>query len=242
MSNQNSNNQPPADPNAQAVVPANTDPKKGPVAPPTPKGSRKIRANVTAELMAKEFVPPEKKAANLANAVWHATKQYSFMGTVLQCLNISYVHTIPTAGVMFNNDMKRWDLLINPNFFCNKLNDPQRVAVLMHELYHITHKHPFRAPFMKLPQRKRLIMNIAADMAINQYITGLPKGCQSCPPIDSKKKCTNEQCAGRTIDVADFFDEDEKTKTRTPWPTKKTMEFYYEKLLERFDDPEDDDE
>jgi predicted metal-dependent peptidase len=229
----------PADPAAAAAAAAK---KKADNTPPTPKGGGRIRGTVTQELMKKEYVEPAKKQADLSNAIWHATKKYNFLGTVLQCLNISYVHTIPTAGVMFNNDMKRWDLLINPHFFCNKLNDPQRVAVLIHELYHITHKHPFRAPFMKLAPRKRMIMNIAADMAINQYINDLPAGCQQCPPIESGQPCTNEKCPGRCIDIAMYKDKDPKTGVETPWERKRTMEFYYEKLIELFKDSDKDDD
>jgi predicted metal-dependent peptidase len=131
-------------------------------------------------------------------------------------------------------------MYINPFFFCRKLNKDQRKAILLHELAHITNKHPLRVPFMKISSRKRMIMNIAADMAINQYIKHLPTGCQQCPPHDSGQPCPNEMCPGRCIDVKDFFDEDLKTRVKTPWKDNQTMEFYYQKLITRFDDPDDD--
>jgi predicted metal-dependent peptidase len=141
---------------------------------------------------------------------------------------------------MFNTDAKRWDMLVNPYFFCKKLTAPQRKAVFIHELSHITHKHPLRVPFMKISARKRMLMNIAADMAINQFIKDLPKGCQQCPPADEMKPCPNEMCAGKCIDVNDYSDVDEKTKNKIAWPINQTMEAYYERLIKRFEDPDDD--
>jgi predicted metal-dependent peptidase len=143
---------------------------------------------------------------------------------------------------MFNTDAKRWDMLINPFFFCKKLNAQNRKAVLLHELSHITHKHPFRVPFLQISPRKRILMNIAADMAINQFIQGLPSGCPQCPPVEQMKPCPNEMCAGRCIDVKDYYDVEEKTSKKMPWQINQTMEFYYEKLLTKFDDPDDEDQ
>lgn len=201
--------------------------------------SSRIRSTVTKDIMDKEFVTVEEKTQCLATAIYETSKTHPFLGSVLQCLTISYAHTLPTAGILFNTDAKRWDMLINPFFFCRKLNGPQRKAVLIHELSHITHKHPLRVPFMKISARKRMLMNVAADMAINQFIKDLPKGCASCPPPEEIKQCPNEMCPGRCIDVADFFDTDEKTKAKLAWPMNQTMEAYYEKLIKRFDDPED---
>lgn len=203
--------------------------------------SSKIRSSVSKDLMDKEFVSVEDKSQALATAIYETSKTHPFVGSVLQCLTISYSHQLPTAGIMFNTDAKRWDMLINPFFFCKKLTAPQRKAVLIHELSHITHKHPLRVPFMKISARKRMLMNIAADMAINQFIKDLPSGCPQCPPMDSGQPCPNEMCAGRCIDVKDYFDTDDKTQAKTYWPVNQTMESYYERLVRRFDDPEDGD-
>jgi predicted metal-dependent peptidase len=143
---------------------------------------------------------------------------------------------------LFNTDAKRWDMLINPFFFCKKLSAPERKAVLIHELSHITHKHPLRVPFMKISSRKRMLMNIAADMAINQFIRDLPRGCQQCPKPEEMKPCSNELCPGRCIDVNDYHDIDEKTGNKIPWPVNKTMEDYYNYLIKRFDDPDESDQ
>ena len=190
------------------------------------------------EAMEKEIVSVEEKSQCLATAIYETSKTHPFIGSVLQCLTISYSHQLPTAGILFNTDAKRWDMLVNSYFFCKKLNAAERKAVLIHELSHITHKHPLRVPFLKISARKRMIMNIAADMAINQFIKDIPKGCKQCPPIDAQQPCPNEMCPGQCIDVNDYFDQDPKTGTKVPWPHNKPMEAYYELLIKRFQDPE----
>ena len=202
--------------------------------------SSRMRPTVSKDLMDKEYVTPEDKNRCLYTAIYELTTSHPFMGAVLQSLNIAYAHVLPTAGIMFNTDNKRWDMLINPYFFCKKLSAPNRKAVLLHELSHITHKHPLRVPFLKISARKRMLINIAADMAINQFIKDLPRGCQQCPPPLEMKPCPNELCPGRCIDVNDFKDTDEKTQKQIDWPKNQTMEAYYERLIKRFEDPEDD--
>lgn len=202
--------------------------------------SSKVRTKLDKDLLDKEHVSVELKTRYLATTIYQCSITHPFMGSVLQCLNISYSHMIPTAGIMFNTDAKRWDMLINPYFFCKKLTIEQAKAVLLHELSHITHKHPIRVPFLKINSRKRMLMNIAADMAINQFIKDLPRGCPQCPPRDSEQPCENDMCPGYGIFVEDYYDVDEKTKKQIPWSKNATMEYYYEKLLTRFDDPEED--
>jgi predicted metal-dependent peptidase len=190
----------------------------------------------------KEAVSVEDMKQCLQTAIYDITKSFPFMGSVLQIMNISFTHMLPTAGVAFNAEVKRWDLLINPYFFCKKLNKDHRKAVLLHELYHITHKHPLRIPFIKLSTHKRQLMNIAMDMAINQYIKDLPDGCPNCPPPSQPGPCSNELCCGRGIFLRDFFDVDEKTGKNVQWLDRREAEYYYSKLLERFDDPDPQDQ
>lgn len=190
------------------------------------------------KIMAEEEVSAELMKQCLQTSIYDIGKSHVFISGVLQCLNIYYTHMLPTAGVMFNADQKRWDMAINPHFFCQKLTQQNRKAVLLHEIAHLTNKHPFRVPFLKIHKTKRHLMNIAADMAINQYIKELPNGCQQCPPEEMQQQgaqCLNPMCPGKCIDVANYYDED-KAKKRMPWPVNKTMEFYYEKLLEKFKD------
>lgn len=189
-----------------------------------------------------EAVPAEKMKSDLQTCIYQTTKSHPFMGSILQIMNISFTHILPTAGVMFNSEVKRWELMINPKFFCMKMNDAQRKAVLLHELYHITHKHPLRIPFLKLSVHKRQLMNIAMDMSINQYIKDIPDGCPSCPPPGQPGMCTApDTCCGRGIHLRDFYDYDPKTKKNVPWAERREAEYYYDKLLNRFQDPDPSD-
>lgn len=190
------------------------------------------------KILSQESVDPQLQKQSLYTAIFEIGKSHPFMGSILQCMNISYTHVLPTAGVMFNAEAKRWDLLINPYFYCKKLNKEHRRGVLLHELYHITHRHPLRIPFLKLSPHKRQLMNIGMDMAINQFIKGIPDGCSECPPPMSGQACKNPDCCGRGIFVRDFFDIDESTGNKIPWKEQMTAEYYYEKLCERFDDPD----
>ncbi len=206
--------------------------------------SSRLRAKLDKATLDHEYVTVEEKSQALSTVIYECcVKTHAFMGAVLQSLTINYGHQIPTAGILFNTDAKHWEMIINPYFFCKKLNAEQRKAVLLHELSHILHKHPLRVPFLKISPRKRFIMNIAADMAINQFIKNIPKGCPQCPPYEDMIKglarCENDLCPGRGIFVEDYYDTDEKTGTRKPWKPNQTMETYYEKLLERFQDPEE---
>lgn len=188
-----------------------------------------------------EHVPVEERTQCLQTCIYQTTKSHPFMGAILQIMNISYTHILPTAGVMFNADNKRWELMLNPKFLCRALDEKQRKAVMMHELYHITHKHPLRIPFIKLSTHKRQIMNIGMDMAINQYIKDLPDGCSQCPPPGAGVPCSNPDCCGKGIFLRDFYDTDEKTGKQVPWEARREAEYYYSKLLERFEDPDPED-
>ena len=214
--------------------------------------SDQTRKKVSKKDLEEEYVSVQEKTTALATAIYECSRSEPFLGSVLQCLNIMYSHMIPTAGIMFNTEAKRWDMYINPKFFCHKLDNvidktgkkigaKARKAVLFHELSHITNKHPMRVPFLKISPRKRMLMNVAADMAINQYIKNLPSGCNSCPPVEARQPCKNKDCPGRAIMVEDFYDEDAKGQ-KVYWEKNKTMEYYYEKLLTKLDEPDDNDE
>lgn len=211
---------------------------------------KRSKAQITKELLDKEYVDIEEKNRALSTCLYNTRNAYPFMGAVLQSMNIMYTHQLQTAGIMFNTDAKRWDMWINPKYFCDRLNnskikgtksareagDLARQAVMLHELSHITNKHPIRVPFLKISPRKRMIMNVAMDMAINQYIKNLPTGCAECPPPNSGEPCKNDDCPGRCIDVKDWHDEvteKDGTQKKVPWEKGQTAEFYYEKIIER---------
>lgn len=190
----------------------------------------------------KNDVPTDVMQQCLNTALYELTRMHPFVGSTLQVMNIMYSYMVPTAGVTFNADLRRYEMYINPFFFCRSLNDKQRIAVLIHEINHILNKHLIRIPFMKVSDHKRQLLNVAGDLAINQTIQNLPRGCSQCPPIEAQKEgasCENEMCPGFCMDIADFFDEDDAGKKK-PWPKDKTMEFYFEKLMEKYDEPEED--
>ena len=191
-----------------------------------------------------DLTTEEEKAQALATALYTIQRSYTFYGSILQLMNIQYSYAVPTLGVGFNTDLKRYELYINPVYFVKALKQEQRVGVLVHEVMHITNQHLIRVPFMQVNNHKRKLLNIAGDMAINQVIKDLPMGCKDCPPIEDQKKgvgCTNPFCCGRAIMVDDYADED-ATGNKVKWSRNKTMEHYYEKLIERYEEPEDDGE
>lgn len=207
-------------------------------------GAMRSKKELTSDLIRKEMVSEAEKKAALESAIFEINRRQQFLGGVLQSLNIQYNHLLPTAGVMYNNQLKRWDMLINPYYFCKKVNKAEiRQGILLHEILHILHKHPLRVAFTAMPARKRQIMNVAMDMAINQHIEHLPDGCPQCPPPEKRMQepCKNPDCCGRAIFLRDFFDTDEKGN-KIPWEANKTAETYYEKLLQRLDEPEDGDQ
>ncbi len=155
------------------------------------------------ELTDKEviFSEDEKKIA-LQNAITllcdsENFNQYRFYGHLLQSLNINYSKIVPTAGVLFNSKQKEFQLYLNPNFFCS-LPIKEQVAVLLHEIFHITFKHVY---FNTIGFDKRLL-NVSMDMVINQLIKDLPK------------------CA--------IFVESFKTKDGKDFPLNQTVEVYYD--------------
>jgi hypothetical protein len=209
----------------------------------------KPKQTVSQAVLDKEYVDPHKKVQCLETALYQLTKNQAFFGMILQCLDIHYSHTLPTAGVMFDNNAKKWKMMINPKWFCVNLGDGDqgtraRISILLHELYHLTHKHIIRAPMLKLNPNRRRLMNIAMDMSINQYIKDLPDGCQECPPKNEREMgatCKNELCPGHPILVENFYDEDAKGK-QIPWEKNKTFEYYYYKLIEKFSEMSDEGE
>lgn len=204
--------------------------------------SSQVRDKITNKMLEEESVDTQTKKACLQTAIYEVTLKNPFLGSVLQCLDIEYLHVIPTAGIMFDGTGKKWKMAINPWWFCKVLQPAHRIAVMLHELYHVTHKHPMRVPFLKLNPKRRHLMNIAMDMAINQYIKNLPAGCNQCPPIEEQHKgerCPNKMCPGHCIDVNHYNDVN-STGKKTPWQAKQTAEYYYEKLIQMFTTPQDD--
>ena len=92
-----------------------------------------------------------------------------FYSTVIMQMKIVHSSKCPTMGVgFFNNQLI---LLINAGFV-KKLKFKELVAVLIHEVWHVIMSHMNRET-----GREHEKWNIAADIAINQFIDNLPDGC-----------------------------------------------------------------
>jgi len=190
---------------------------------------------------AKDTTTEAERSQALATALYEIYKDNTFYCSMLQSMDITYSFQLDTAGVTFSADQKKYMLLINPMFFVKKLSQENRRAVLLHELFHLVHKHLTRVPFFKISNHNRKLLNIAADLAINNYIRDLPAGCKECPPIEELQQgaaCQNELCPGHAMLAKNFHDEDDKGK-KTPWPENETMEQYFLRLKDRYKEPED---
>jgi predicted metal-dependent peptidase len=177
-----------------------------------------------------------ERSQALATALYEIRKEHTFYVSMLQSMNITYSHMLPTAGVTFKDDAKHFELYINPVFFIKALNAEQRNAVLLHEILHLVNRHLTRVPFMKISNHNRHLLNLAADLSINQYIKGLPSGCSMCPPKEAMQhgaQCPNDLCPGYALDINDWYDEDDKGNKK-PWPKLETMEQYFLRLKERY--------
>jgi len=86
-----------------------------------------------------------------------------FYGLFLMQLNKRVTNDIPTAAVTRNNI--NYELLVGIDFW-NKLGDNQRIGLLKHELLHIAFQHLI----MYDDYSDKELLNIAADIEINQYI------------------------------------------------------------------------
>ena len=83
---------------------------------------------------------------------------------------------IPTAGVRFNKEKLRFELVYNP-IFMGSLSRAARIDVLKHEGAHIFLDH---CTSRQVAEEQHRMWNIATDLAINSYLENLPEGC--CMP------------------------------------------------------------
>ncbi len=112
---------------------------------------------------------------------------------------------IPTLAVGLRDN--QITLFINSDFFIKVLKgEKQRIAVLKHEVLHLVFKHLFRTADFKDMQ----IMNLAADLVVNQYINNkdLPAGA-----ITLKTFSTLRLQAHQTIKY--YYDELEQVRNVT---------------------------
>ncbi len=108
-------------------------------------------------------------------AIIRLIRSQPFYGSLL--INLKRVPTaaardmVPTACVYARRDASI-GLAVNEDFF-SRLAAREQEAVLIHECLHVAHLHLERGP-RELPNPE--LANIAMDLAINQFIEGLPEG------------------------------------------------------------------
>lgn len=158
-----------------------------------------------------KYIDTETQTRSLQSALFWFTKNNPFDGNLIQEMQFRFRRDVPTAGISYDKKRDVFDVAINPEFFCTMPLE-NRVAILHHEILHFTNQHLFRMNFVNLPTDERMMWNIAGDIAINQYIEGLPEG---------------------VVKVEQFVD-DKGTK----FPRYQTMEVYYEMLEKHRDQPQ----
>ena len=91
-----------------------------------------------------------------------------FASLLLQMNRIETTVDTPSMGVTIDNH-GRILLLYNPTFV-EKMKVNELGAIMEHECMHLAADHP-----MRVKDKNQVQFNVAADIAINQMITGLPK-------------------------------------------------------------------
>lgn len=161
----------------------------------------------------------------LQAAIFQLQQNDIFTAGLIQELVFKFVTSMPSAYIGFNKKNFKFEMGINPEFF-NKLTPLQRCSILTHEILHFTNKHIFRMTFEDRPEHERKIQNIAADMAINQYIKNLPQGCEECinkPITYDCSKAKEKDHVGKCVDIKDW-----KDNTGKDLPPFKEYELYYD--------------
>lgn len=143
---------------------------------------------------------------NLAKITYDLFKKEPFLALLLQEINIRVANIVPTLGICFEPKVNKFVIYLNSEFF-DTLIPTEQQAVLVHEILHFLHRHLLTV--RSIPNADKPMLNIAMDMAINQYIQGLPDKC---------------------VDVTKF-----KQKDGGDFPKHKPFEIYYNLLQETKD-------
>lgn len=133
---------------------------------------------MTTELTPQVVHSEQDKKSAIQGALYYLlnTRGAEFYGLLLQMMTMRYDSQIPTACLQYDLKTKTFQIRINPDFFL-KFSTEERVAILHHEILHFTNKHILRFELMKVPPEEQMMLNVAADMAINQLIENMPKDC-----------------------------------------------------------------
>lgn len=133
-------------------------------------------------------------------------KTEPFFASMLLKMNREFSDRVPTAGVYVKDKIH---LVVNPKFFAS-LTLLEQIAVLKHEVFHCISNH-----FARYKQHDKKLFNVAADIAINQYIKNIPQNVT----IDGEKAKT------ATLENYSSFYPNLKQK--------ETAEYYYNELWDK---------
>lgn len=107
---------------------------------------------------------------NYESAVIDLLIRKAFFAKLIMSMKKDFNFPHPTCGVSVKST--GFTLHINGNMF-NSISHKERVAILEHECLHVLHAHMLR--FKQFGTQDHGLANIACDVAINQYIQGLPE-------------------------------------------------------------------
>jgi predicted metal-dependent peptidase len=126
----------------------------------------------TKEEMERRNAVERKASGYLASRISMLVAFKPIYGTVFLFLNKTATWSMPTMGV---GPIRKTDLALyyNPDFVLS-LSDTEIDAVLIHEALHVLLHHIERGTHYGYHPR---LYNVAADMAINTFISGLPPYC-----------------------------------------------------------------
>lgn len=155
----------------------------------------------------------------LESAISQLVIRYPIYGTVFYFLNKKPMNTIPTMGV---GVIRKVDLALYYNEdFVQKLTLTELLAVLKHEALHVLLHHLVRQKYFSYNMKG---YNIAADMAINTHIVGLPDGALYPKAFGLEDDKSSEyyyeklkQKAEESGEGDNFFDKYETTDDHSMW-------------------------
>lgn len=174
----------------------------------------------------------KKCTEDIQAAIYHIQHTEVFMCGLIQELNMRLDPNGPPAYIGYDKKNMKFVMGFNPNRFV-KWTKLQQADVLKHEVMHFLNKHliRFKEEAETVNTIDQMIKNIAADMAINQYLPNIPYGCEECKDKDFKYQCTNKECSGKSINIKDW--KDKNGNLLAPY---KTYEHYFGEIKESLKD------
>ncbi len=156
-----------------------------------------------------------------------------FLGDTLREIDLN--QAFPTASVLKGNKIL---FLFNPISFLF-LEEKEAIALIKHEILHILLKHHAREKALKNKYRK-LAINLAMDISVNQYINHLPKYTERINTVNMRFDInlkTGETLEFYTEAIHNAILEHPKEAEGL----KESGEFNYEEVHDRWVESEDED-